>query len=485
MNITPELADLVNRFEAASVLVVGDAVLDEWLVGSSSAVAREAPVPTVAVQYREATPGGAGNTAVNIAALGGNVRLIHAAGEDALARELTSHLLRRGVSTSVVTEASRRSVSKRRVVAERHVVARFDEGDRGVLSPAADAEVAERIRVLAAQAQILVVADYGLGTCNGPAVREAVVQMGQHKPVLIDAHDLSAWRGVQPAVVTPNWEEARTLLGLGDVPGSARVSVVEQHRERLLARTGAQTVVVTLDGDGAVIVERDEITHVPARRVIQPNSAGAGDTLTAALALGLAAGGALLDCARVAVTAATVVVQRPGTATCSRADLLSDSRSQLLTAERLTEVCRDHRAAGRSIAFTNGCFDVLHAGHIACLRAAAAEADIVVVALNSDNGVRAIKGPGRPVNDLADRSAVLAALDTVDHVVAFDGVSPLALLEAIRPDVYVKGEDHDVGTLPESQAVRRLGGRVHAVPLLPDRSTSGVIAACAALGSDL
>jgi D-beta-D-heptose 7-phosphate kinase/D-beta-D-heptose 1-phosphate adenosyltransferase len=476
-----DLQRLVASFAWGRVLVVGDVMLDEWLQGSCARIAREAPVPTVAIRYRDAAPGGAGNTAVNVASLGGQVRLVSAVGDDAVSAELLGNLQRRGVEPSVVRMPGRRSMAKRRVVAAGQVVARFDEGDAGAVPEPVDTDLAERVQALAQSCDAVVAADYGLGTVTGRAVREALAQIAERLPVVVDAHDLRPWRTVAPMVTTPNWTETAALLELDpDLTGQARITQVDASRERLLSAAGSKHVIATLDGDGAVLVTAEGVRHIPTRRVADEHSAGAGDTFAAALALALAVGAQMPQAAHVAVAAATVVVQRPGTATCSGRDLVAGLDSALLTPEELVHTCREHRHAGRTIAFTNGCFDVLHAGHVASLRAAAGVADVVVVALDSDAGVRAIKGPGRPVNRLADRAAVLAALDTVDHVVSFDGPAPLSLIEMIRPDVYVKGEDHDISMLPEAQAVTRLGGSLHRVPLLPDRSTTGVIAACAA-----
>ena len=476
-----QLQRLVPSLAWGRVLVVGDVLLDEWLQGSCARIAREAPVPTVTIGYRDAAPGGGGNTAVNVASLGGQARLICTVGDDVVADELVGHLRRRGVDPSLVRVPGRRTVAKRRVVVDGHVLARFDEGDTGPTPEAIDIEVAERVRALAQSSDAVVVADYGLGTLGGAAVKEALAHVGTRIPLVVDAHDVCAWSGVNPGVVTPNWSETADILGLDPrMTGQARIERIWGHRQRLMAATGSRQVIATLDGDGALIVDAEGVRHIPTRRVVDEHSAGAGDTFAAALALSLAVGAPMAQAAHLAVSAATVVVQRPGTATCSAADLVAGPDTALLTTEQLAGLCREHRHAGRTIAFTNGCFDVLHAGHVASLRAAAEQADVVVVARDSDAGVRAVKGPGRPVNRLADRAAVLAALDTVDHVVSFDRPAPVSLIEMIRPDVYVKGEDHDISTLPEAQAVTRFGGRLHRVPLLPDRSTSSVIAACAA-----
>lgn len=482
MTIRPGLSRLLDQFPWGRVLVVGDVVADEWLSGASSTIAREAPVPTVAVRYREVVPGGAGNTAVNVASLGGRAQLLTTVGDDGMGHALTEQLRRRSVNVRAVTVPGRNTVAKRRIVVGQHVVARFDEGDTGAVGEAWDAELATAVRELAAAADIVVVADYGLGTLGGPSVRAALAQCD--RPLLVDAHDVRAWAGVAPTVVTPNWDEAAAMLSVDPgLTGLARRAQVESRADVLLDATGSDHVVVTLDGDGAVLLDRDAVRHLPTRRVEVPHSAGAGDTLSAALALGLAVGAEPFESLELAVAAATVVVQRPGTATCSPRDLRSVPDSPLMTVEELVAACREHRAAGRRIAMTSGCFDVLHAGHVALLDAAAAEADVLVVALNDDAGVRAIKGPGRPVNGVADRAALLSAMGFVDHLVAFGGAAPLSLIDAIRPDVYVKGADHDVLALPEARATTALGGRVTVVPLLPDRSTAGVIDACARVRS--
>lgn len=478
MTARPAIDRLLDQFPWGRVLVVGDVVADEWLTGACGKVAREAPVPNVSIRYREVVPGGGGNTAVNVTSLGGRCVVVSALGDDAVGEAVAEQLRRRGVKEESVVVCGRHTIAKRRIVVGPQVVARFDEGDVKGLDPEADAELAGKISQYAQQADVVVVADYGLGSLEGPQVQDALA--GLSRPVLVDAHDVRRWARVRPEVVTPNWEETAGILRLDPgLTGPLRIEQVRAGADLLREATGSTYVVATLDGDGALLVAPDAVRHVPTRRVDAPHSAGAGDTLTAALALGLAVGADLTDALELAVAAATVVVQRPGTATCSPQDLRSVPGSPLLTAEELIRICHEHRAAGRRIAVTNGCFDVLHAGHVSLLQSAAAEADVLVVALNDDAGVRAIKGPGRPVNGVADRAAVLAAMGFVDHLTAYDGAAPLSLIDGIRPDVYVKGADHDVLALPEARATTALGGRVSVVPLLPDRSTSGVIEACA------
>lgn len=482
---SPELVRTVGQFPRARVLVVGDALVDEWIEGTCSSVSREAPVPTVDVGRRDLAPGGAANTAANVASLGGHATLLGVLGGDRPGHFLRELLHRRGVDTEgSVTATGRATRTKCRLLAGRQVVARFDEGDISRLPAEVDAELADRIEQRAAAADVVVVADYAGGTLAGPACREVLARVARGRPVLVDAHDPAAWREVHPAVSTPNWVEVGRVLGgwAGPRAPSGRVDAVMAARQRLLSRTGADVVVATLDCEGAVVVPRAAAPrHVATRPLADPHPAGAGDTFAAALALGLATGTDLVRAVEVAVAAGTVAAQRPRTATCSAADLVPERMSALMSPEQLVRRCSEHRVAGRRVALVNGCFDVLHAGHLACLETAAGSAEVVVVALNDDDGVRQVKGEGRPLNPLADRAAILAALGPVDHIVSFAEPAPLALIEALRPDVYVKGADHDVDALPEARLVRQQGGRVVVVPLLPDRSTTGLIAAAAAL----
>jgi D-beta-D-heptose 7-phosphate kinase / D-beta-D-heptose 1-phosphate adenosyltransferase len=469
-------ADLLDAFPRVRALVVGDVVLDEWLSGGSREISREAPVPTVRVEGRTPQPGGAGNAAANLAAMGARVDLVSAVGSDPAAAAVLDTLGRTGVDRrGLVLVPARRTPVKRRLVVNGQVLARFDEGDVGCLDAAADALVARAVEDCAATADVVLVADYGLGTCAGPQVCSALREIAGHRPLVLDAHDLRRWVGLRPTVATPNWQEVQPLMA---DESTDRVAAVARSADLLLRATGAGSVVVTLDVDGAVVVDGGRVQHVPVQRVERAHPAGAGDAFSAALALGLAVGADLGTSVEVAVAAGGAVVRRPGTAVCTARDLRTRFGSPLVAGEELVRLLAADRAAGRRIAFTNGCFDLLHPGHVQVLQAAARLADVVVVGLNTDSGVRRLKGPGRPVNTLADRASVVAALGGVDHLVEFDDDAPLALLRAVRPDVYVKGGDHDVDLLPEAELVREQGGVVHTVAYLPERSTSGMIAAC-------
>ncbi len=240
MTLRDELISIVERFAWGRVLVLGDVLLDEWLIGASHAVAREAPVPTVAVTYREGVPGGAGNTAVNAAALGARTTMLSAVGSDDVARFVATQLDRRGVQASLIRVPGRTTMAKRRVVVGRQVVARFDEGETGPVPDSVDLELAGRLEALLDTTDAVALADYGLGVCAGPALREVLHDAAKRKPLLVDAHMVRQWQDCRPTVVTPNWAEARQLLDLGeDLSGPARIERLCDGRERLLEMTGA------------------------------------------------------------------------------------------------------------------------------------------------------------------------------------------------------------------------------------------------------
>jgi D-beta-D-heptose 7-phosphate kinase / D-beta-D-heptose 1-phosphate adenosyltransferase len=476
------LVRAVDRFAGTRVLVLGDAMLDSYLHGVPRALCREAPVPILDIAFRDDRPGGAANTAVNLAALGADVSLVALLGGDTEAEVVRAELERERVDTSMlVSDPDRRTLLKQRVLASDQMLARCDMGSTQPPGPASLAAVRERLRSAAAEADAVVVSDYGYGALS-QAVFADLEELGRRSPTLlvVDAKDLSAYRRVQPTAITPNYGEAVRTLGLAELnPGEERLEQISARGPDLLAIAGAQIAAVTLDVDGAMSFERD----APAYRSYSDprssqRSAGAGDTFLAALCLGLAAG---LDTPRavdVASAAAAVVVEKEGTGTCSAGELrvrLTATEKVVPGVDALADRIDLARARGARIVFTNGCFDILHRGHITYLSQAKELGDVLVVGLNSDDGVRRLKGEGRPINRREDRAEVLAALSCVDLIVPFDQDTPIELVRRLRPDVYVKGGDYTVEALPEAPVVRELGGEVRLLPYVSERSTTGII----------
>jgi rfaE bifunctional protein nucleotidyltransferase chain/domain/rfaE bifunctional protein kinase chain/domain len=478
------MSDVIDRFSAVRVLVLGDVLLDSWLTGRPSRLCREAPVPVVDLEHSRYACGGAGNTAVNAAALGARVALVSAVGADAAADRLRERLAEHGVVAQLATVRDRRTAVKTRLLADGQVVARVDEGSTGPVPPRVARWLAELAETeLAAGTDAVVVCDYGAGTLTGP-VRDWLTRVRDRLPLLVvDAHDLAAWAPLRPDVVTPNFVEAVALLPHREPePGPGRSDWVARYAAELAGAAGAGTVAVTLDADGAALVEAGRATvRTRTRPVPAGHAIGAGDSYTAAFTLALAAGGTAREAAELAQRAAEVAVSGAGTAVCRAADLAADlavataATGRVVDARGLARLVDGYRARGARIVFTNGCFDVLHRGHVGYLTEAAQLGDVLVVAVNSDQSVRRLKGEDRPVNPAEDRVAVLAALESVDHVVLFDEDSPRDLIELVRPDVYVKGGDYPPELIPEAPLVRRLGGEVRTMEYLPDRSTSRII----------
>ncbi|WAL66898.1 D-glycero-beta-D-manno-heptose 1-phosphate adenylyltransferase [Amycolatopsis cynarae] len=476
--VTAEVIDRLSR-NTPRVVVVGDAILDVWLSGHCDRICREAPAPVVDVGERALSAGGAANTAVNLAAMGARVRFVGFTGDDDAGRDLRALLARQGVPAGhLVVAPGRRSVSKHRVVADDQVLLRFDEGTGTARGSGLDERVAFELRRALSGADALVVCDYGTGLL-GPAVRDVLAQVREDVPLLVvDAHDFRPWREIGPDLVTPNAGEAAGLLGGVPVPAAGRAELFENRRDELLTASGAKAAVVTLDREGALLLSPGEPGYRTwADPVPESRASGAGDTFVAAMCLGGAAGLPLTAAVELAQAAAGVVVRKSGTAVCAWPELAATlHREVALGHDELAEVVARHRESGRTVVFTNGCFDVLHRGHISYLNEAKRQGDVLVVALNSDDSVRRLKGPGRPVNTAQDRAAVLAALSSVDHVTVFDEDTPIGLLRRLRPELYVKGGDYTETMLKEAPVVRSYGGEVRALGYVPEKSTSSVIA---------
>jgi D-beta-D-heptose 7-phosphate kinase / D-beta-D-heptose 1-phosphate adenosyltransferase len=476
------LLDTVAAMRGRRVLVVGEAMLDTYLHGRADRLSREAPVPVVALDHRVDAPGGAANSAVNLAALGADVRLVSVIGSDDEAERLRSALEASGVGTDDVMRVDgRRTLAKQRVVAGDQVLVRFDSGTTE--APSADVEdsLIARIEAVVPDVDAVLVSDYAYGVV-GPRVAAALGAAVRRRDVLVvvDARDPARHARLAPTATKPNYAEAVRLLGEQELDGpEARARQVVAGAEILHRRTGAAIVAVTLDREGAVILERGRQPYrTYARPTADRRACGAGDTYSATLTLALAAGAPTTSAAELAAAAAAVVVGRDGTAVCSIDDL---SAAVGWTGKRLTSIdalrARVNllRDQGRRIVFTNGCFDLIHRGHVTYLSRAKALGDDLIVGVNSDASVRRLKGPERPINALEDRLGVLEALSCVDHVVPFDTPTPEPLIATIRPDVFVKGGDYRRETLPEAGLVERLGGTVRILPYVEDYSTTGLI----------
>nr|WP_090029784.1 D-glycero-beta-D-manno-heptose 1-phosphate adenylyltransferase [Cellulomonas marina] len=485
--MTPELVQEVLGV-APHVTVVGDLALDGWWSGPARRMTREAPAPVVEVSQRSHAPGQAANTAANLAALGAHVRLVGLVGDDPDGHRLLDLLREAGVDVSMVVVDGGRTPAKKRILAGDQVLVRIDEGPDEPWSAATLEALADGVAVAAAGADALLVCDYGGGSLDGPVHAALAAARPGVRVVAVDAHDLRPWADLSPDLVTPNAAEAAVLLGgpLGGPQGEDRPGEAERRAPDLLAAAGARAAVVTLDREGTVTLEPGQEPHRTwAEPADESQASGAGDTFVAALTLARAAGLPLTVAADLAQAAADVVVRSPGTSVCTARQLLArwEARHGALPAHELVARLAGERAAGRRIVFTNGCFDVLHRGHTTSLEQAGRLGDVLVVAVNGDDSVRRLKGPGRPINTAEDRAAVLAALACVDYVTVFDTDTPIPLLEQIRPDVYAKGGDYTPEMLAEAAVVQAYGGEVRMLDYVADRSTTAVVERIRVTGS--
>ncbi len=472
------LIGTLQAFGERTILLIGESVLDRYLKGSASGICREAPVPVVSLHTILDTPGGAANTARNMSRLGAHVRFVSVVGADIAGSALSRLLRDQGVDGRwLLTDPNRRTLVKQRLRCDDQLVARFDDGDTDVVSEDMAHQVAAAVRTAAEGCDGVVVSDYDLGLM-APIVLQALRGLcDQGLPLLVDSKQLERYRDFHPRVVKPNFAEALKLLGVSARPCD-RVGFIHAKQAELLRITGADSVVVTLDSEGAVVLGAQGPYRTTGRSVPAAFAAGAGDTFVSALALALFSGASMPLAMDLAAAAADLILDHDGTAACGRDALereLAGQGKYLRDTAQIEEVVGRHRGERRRIVFTNGCFDILHSGHITYLERAKALGDVLIVGLNGDASVRRLKGSDRPMNTLADRIAVVAALGCVDHVISFEDDTAHAPIRLIRPDMFVKGGDYVAKTLPEVALVEELGGRVRLLEYVDNRSTSGLI----------
>ena len=458
-------------------------MLDCYLNGDADRLCREAPAPVVAVHQRQDVPGGAANTAANVASLGAKVRFLSVIGNDLEGERLQQVLQQRGISTVDLLQSSERgTLAKQRVVAGSQILVRLDQGSTEAIVPPIEQQLIHQLIEQFSQCDAIIVSDYGYGVIT-PYVIQALAELQTQLPrtLVIDSRRLSDYCTVGATAVKPNYEEAIQLLGLPKQVDD-RAEQITPYGQHLLHLTGATIVATTLDTEGAILFEAGQTPHrTYTRPVPQNQTSGAGDTFISALTLALAAGASTSTAASIATAATAIVVKQTGTTSCKAEELRqsvidTDDRSKLILDQSdIATYVQQYRSANRQIIFTNGCFDILHPGHVSYLTQAKALGDILIVGVNTDDSIRQLKGAGRPVNPLSDRLTVLSALNCVDHVIPFAELTPKNLIRIIRPDIYVKGGDYTRDTLPEADLIEELGGIVRILPYVDNRSTTRLI----------
>ena len=471
---------LAGGFGRLRVLVVGDLMLDRYIVGEVDRISPEAPVPVLRHAHRYQRPGGAANVAMNLAGLGCHALLAGFWGEDAEREELDALLRAAAIDTVGAVTTTLPTVSKTRIVGRTQQLLRLDIESKERPSAEDTERLAERAEALVEKAHAVVLSDYAKGTLT-PALCERVIRKARAAgiPVLADPKtpDLSKYAGA--TAVCPNLQELALATGLPVHETEALLAAGERQRREY----GLQSLVVTMSEKGIRVLSDAGSTHSPARAREVFDVSGAGDTVIATMTASLAAGLQMGTAVELANLAAGIVVGKVGTVPIAHHELtaLLTPSKQISDAEKILErdalLARvaDWRAAGETIVFTNGCFDLLHVGHVTLMEDCRRFGSKVVLGLNTDASVQRLKGPTRPVVGEGDRARVMAALGAVDAVTFFAEDTPIELIRALAPEVLVKGGDYRVETVVGHELVLAAGGRVEIVPTVEGFSTTGIV----------
>ena len=469
----------MRKYEAARprLLVVGDLMIDHYLWGKTERISPEAPVPVIDVRQETEVLGGAGNVVNNLVALGARVEVASVIGADADGKRLEQMLRALDVGTSaILKDGSRTTTRKSRVIASHQQVIRFDSETRQPVTAESEAILLERIgRLLDEGIDTVLISDYGKGVLT-EGVTQGVIALAKERGirVMVDpkGRDYAKYRGA--TAITPNRKEASEATGIAIVDETS----LREAGFRLKEELELERAIITLSEEGMAIFG-DEMRVIPTVAKEVYDVTGAGDTVIATLGYVRACGGSIDEAARIANAAAAVVVGKLGSATATWDEIIayekalheSTTEHRIKSREELAETVRHLKKEGRKIVFTNGCFDILHLGHVKYLQKAAGFGDVLIVGLNSDDSVRRLKGSDRPVNPEYDRAYLLAALEAVDYVTIFDEDTPYELIRIVEPDILVKGGDYAGKEVVGSDIAKE----VRLVDFVEGRSTTATI----------
>lgn len=497
------LRSVVERMNESTVLVIGDIMLDRFVYGHVERISPESPVPVLSIQREERMLGGAGNALANLAGLGVYAKIVTLVGNDDEGREIAARIESFGVKKDgLLIDSSRPTTVKTRFLAGHQQLLRTDFECRNPINENTLSAALEKISAMIEDVGAIIISDYGKGFLQ-PALIAGIIEKARSKgiPVVVDpkGRDFSIYRGA--SAVTPNRKELSEATG--DLPTGSDEEVCAAAR-KIIGECGIEAVVATRSGDGmSVVREGSPPLHLRTTDIEVFDVSGAGDSVIATVAAGLAAGGTLDDAAALANIAGSIVVTKVGTAPIRRDELLqvlqSDQgddlvrpgherhkldrarRGDILGWEAAAEQVRRWKARGLKVGFTNGCFDVLHVGHVSYLNNARDHCDRLVVGLNTDSSARILKGSDRPVHDEQSRATVLTGLGAVDAVVLFgaqkrgENNTAISIIELLKPDVYFKGGDYVEEEIPEAPTVRAYGGSVRIMPVSEGHSSTASI----------
>lgn len=474
------LSCIEHRWHGTRILVIGDVMLDQYVWGTVERISPEAPVPVVRAERRTEQPGGAANVAMNLAGLGAAVTLVGFAGQDELSHTLENALVENGVEPELVTLEDTPTTSKLRVISGHHQMIRIDTEAAAIHADPAHAELLGKAFALLPTSQVVVLSDYAKGVLTATTTRAIISEAQRHGvPVLVDpkSRNFARYRGA--TTICPNLKEL--ALATGETVGD--LDLLFAAGQRLLWSLDMDYMAVTLSEKGIAILRADTVQLFPADVRQVCDVSGAGDTVIAVLGMAIASGIPIDTAAQLANIAAGLVVSKVGTVPVLLTELMEavsgkaarGAEEKMLPLNEMLNHIALWRATGQQIVFTNGCFDLLHAGHVALLQQAKSKGDRLIVGLNSDDSVSRLKGPDRPIIAARDRARILAALSAVDAIVCFEEDTPLSLIMAIRPDVLVKGGDYCDQEVVGAREVQSWGGSVELIPLVDGHSTTALL----------
>jgi D-beta-D-heptose 7-phosphate kinase/D-beta-D-heptose 1-phosphate adenosyltransferase len=465
-------------FSKAKLLLVGDVMLDRYFFGDAARISPEAPVPVVNIKESDERPGGAANVALNMATLGARVTLIGITGRDESAQILSEQLTAAHIHLDLFRSPDVSTITKQRIMSRHQQLIRLDfeksfaEIDHPFLQNA--------YRSHLQKVDLVVLSDYGKGTLQDP---QFFIQQARQAevPVLVDPKGTDFHRYRDATLLTPNYKEFEAVVG-----SCRNEKEILERGQKLMQELGLKALLLTRGGQGMTLIQTSqEVLHLPAYAHEVYDVTGAGDTVLAVLASALAAHVELAQAVALANLAASIVVTKLGTATVSIPELdglMKGSLSSgaavprgIVNEDQLLSLVQQARSSAKKIIFTNGCFDILHAGHVAYLQHAKELGDCLIVAVNSDQSVSRLKGAGRPINSAEQRAMVLASLGVVDWVVTFVDDTPERLLKRLKPDVLVKGGDYTIDQVVGAEIVNAYGGEVKVLRAVKDISTTLII----------
>jgi len=476
-----DVETLLDKLSSLQVLVVGDLMLDEYLWGSAERISPEAPVQVVDLKKRDVRLGGAGNVVNNLLSLGCRVVVASVIGEDENASLLRRRLDVRGLSQEgVLADPDRVTSRKTRILASNQQIVRVDHESREQISPDTEGRLLEFAKAQMANCNLILVSDYLKGVLTNRVLAELIsAARGKGVPVVVDpkGDDFSKYRGA--TLLTPNRKELQLATGKNLTDDAA----IRSAGMGLLQDLGLQALALTRSEEGISLFSADggeDRFPAEAREVFDVT--GAGDTVLAVLGSTLAAGASYAEAVKLANVAAGLVVAKVGASSVTPEEILGaiarehfDSDLKVKSLPGLIKALEQVRNAGHKIVFTNGCFDLLHVGHVKYLQAARKHGDVLVLGLNTDDSIRRLKGPKRPLVAEGERAHLLAALDCVSFVVLFDEDTPLELIKAVRPDILVKGADYAPDEVVGRDAVESYGGRLELISFVEGKSTTNII----------